>query len=546
MTGQASEKTTSSLNSADSFQSALSTFAAVDPRGGRPLPGRFAEATADDIGAAARGAALAAPAWRRADRGHRTQLLRAIAAELLALGDELLECFDAETALGVGRAVQERARTIAQLELFARVAERGDFLDVVIERAQQTTSAGPRPDVRRMMVAVGPVLVMPPSNFPLAFGVAGTDTASALAVGCPVIVKGHPSHPATSAMCAAAIGRAVAQTQAPPGVFYLLQGRANVVAERLVEAEEVKAVAFTGSALAGRALFDRAASRPTPIPVFAEMGSVNPVFVTAAASAARAPEIGETLAASILTANGQMCTKPGIVYVAGPGGACLVDALAVALRRSPAVPLLNISVAAGFDRRGAELRASPGVAAIVDAATEDGLARAPRLSATDLQALRRHPAVAEEQFGPAAVVVRCETDEDLVKAATEVAGSLTATIFADPAANALDSVLRDELEAKAGRLVFDGVPTGVAVGASMHHGGPYPATTFPAFTSVGDRAVQRFLRAVAYQDAPPALLPLELGDDNPLAIRREVDGVVEQGTHAARVDNAQTEGTECY
>jgi acyl-CoA reductase-like NAD-dependent aldehyde dehydrogenase len=365
-----------------------------------------------------------------------------------------------------------------------------------------------RPDVRRMLVAIGPVAVFGASNFPLAFSVPGGDTASALAAACPVIAKGHPSHPGTSELCGRIISDAVEATGLPSGTFSLVQGASAGVGRALVLAPEIAAVAFTGSGPVGRALFDLAATRETPIPVYAEMGSLNPVFVTSAAIDARGDRIAEELAASVLQGAGQFCTKPGLLFVPD-NAAKFVDAIAERLHSADAQAMLNPGIRESFISLVDASADVPGVEVVVKGGpdTRDGTWMSPSLLATDLDTFEASEHLREEHFGPATIVIRTPANR-LTEAARSIPGSLTATIHAQPGPDdALVQELLPELTSRAGRIVFDGVPTGVAVVEAMQHGGPYPATTSSAHTSVGLFAIKRFLRPVAFQNAPNQWLP---------------------------------------
>lgn len=500
------------------------TFRALNPRTGELEGPDFHEATEKEILAAVQAAAVAFESYRRWPPADVARLLRAIADHVDALGDRLIDVADRETGLGPQRLTGELARTVGQLRMFADVVHGGAHLDAMIDT---TDPAGqpPRPDVRRMLVPVGPVAVFGASNFPLAFSVPGGDTASALAAGCPVVAKAHPSHPATSELCARAILSAAEATGAPEGVFSLLQGAAPDVGRTLVLARQTKAVGFTGSHAVGRALFDLAAGRPEPIPVYAEMGSLNPIFLTESALAARSQEIIDGFIASMTMGTGQFCTKPGLVFVPdGPAGDGFIQGVARELERGEPSPMLSERIRQALRERVDATATLPGVEAVVEVDTGRGpgfLCR-PGLLQTDLDTFLRHPELMEEHFGPVALVVRCPAHR-MIEAARHLGGNLTATVHAGSADSEALVALEAELRERAGRLVWNGFPTGVAVTGAMHHGGPYPATTFAAHTSVGTTAIRRFLRPVAWQDAPPSVLPPALRDENPLGIPRLVD-----------------------
>jgi 2,5-dioxopentanoate dehydrogenase len=375
-------------------------------------------------------------------------------------------------------------------------------------------------------VPIGPVAVFGASNFPLAFSTAGGDTASALAAGCPVVVKGHPSHPGTSEVVAREVRAAVQGTGLPEGTFALLQSNGIEVGEALVDEPAIAAVGFTGSLTGGRALYDRAAARPKPIPVYAEMGSVNPIVVTEAALRARSRAIAEGLVASVSSFGGQLCTKPGVVFVpAGAEGEAFVADVADRLRAAEPQVMLNERLRDALAERVAELAGLAEPAGDPPAPPDGpGFRFAPmafRASAADLG---REPALLEERFGPVVLLLDYRSEDELLAALDRVEGQLTGSLHAEPEDDALMRTLADVLAARAGRVVFDGFPTGVAVTHGMTHGGPYPATTAPGTTSVGMTAIQRFLRPVAWQNAPATALPPALRDENPLGIWRRVDG----------------------
>ncbi|WP_333769727.1 aldehyde dehydrogenase family protein [Streptomyces sp. IBSBF 2435] len=494
----------------------------VDPRSGKQREQAAVEATAEDVDAAVRAAAAAIPAL--ADRSVRSRLLRAAAGALEESAAEVVAAADAETALGAPRLTGELARTAYQLRAFADVVDEGAFLDVIIDHADPAAQPIPRPDLRRMKIPLGVVAVYAASNFPLAFSVPGGDTASALAAGCPVVVKAHPDHPATSALCAELLRGAAVAVGLPADTVVLLHGfQAGV---ELVRHPLVAAAGFTGSVPGGRALHDAAAARPRPIPFYGELGSLNPVVVTEAAAAERAEQIGTGLAGSFTLGSGQFCTKPGLVLVpAGQDGDRLVAALASAAAEAPPGVLLDSRMRDNFLDGAAARAALPGVAAPVAAAGEGETGVRPgfvTLAAADLADL-----LVEECFGPLTVVVRYGSAAELAAVLDRLPGNLTATAHlggAEAAAEGGDAAaLLSRLTAVAGRVLVNGWPTGVAVAPAQHHGGPYPATTSTS-TSVGGTAIERWLRPVAYQDTPEALLPLELRESNPLAVPRRTDG----------------------
>lgn len=520
-------------------------FTAVSPRTGAAGAVAVAEATPADVAAAVAVAARTFAAWSRTPHRERGRLLRAIAHALTARRSSIVDTADEETGLGAARLNGELDRTTGQLTLFADLLEEGSYVDATISPGDPLAQPLPRPDVRRLLVPLGPVVVITPSNFPLAFGALGGDTASALAAGCPVIVKGHPSHPGTSERCARAWLAAVRATGAPTGTLALLQARGIETPSALARAPEVAAIGFTGSFAAGRALSDLAAARPRPIPVYAEMGSLNPLFVGEAALAARGAAIAEGLAASITQGTGQFCTKPGLVVVPDTdAGAAFARQLAERVAARDEGLLLNpgilthlrAQVAETMTRRGVEIltpapasasASAPASAAQATDVSTKGvigpLATAGIIASVGLDDFLATPALAEEHFGPFALVIRCPPAR-MPALAERLEGTLTATLHADAEDAVWASALCDTLADKAGRIVWNGYPTGVAVVGAMHHGGPYPASSSALHTSVGTAAIRRFLRPVAYQNVPDARLPEALRNANPDGLQRNVDG----------------------
>ena len=455
----------------------------------------------DEIVARAR---TAFPAWRDADAATRARWLRALADALDAAVDELVEIADRETRLGGTRLRGEVARTTGQLRLFAGVVEEGSYLELTVDDADPSATP-PRPELRRLLVPLGVVAVFSASNFPFAFSVCGGDTASALAAGNPVVVKAHSGHPELSRRTAQIAAAALEAAGAPSGSLALVEGRA--AGNALVEHPAVRAAGFTGSVTGGRALFDLASGRPDPIPFYGELGSLNPVVVTRGAAAARREELAAGLVGSFTLGSGQFCTKPGVVFA--PRGAGFEDAVAAQVADAHGGPLLTDRITEAFPEGVDRLAADPSATVIAHGAASDG-AR-PVVIATDAAAIAERPDVLlEEVFGPATLLVAYDDEEQLLRAIAAVPGSLTATLHAEEHEEV--DALVDALTAVAGRVLFAGWPTGVAVTWSQHHGGPWPATT-SLHTSVGATAIRRFLRPVAYQDAPQRLLPAPLRDE---------------------------------
>ena len=505
-------------------------FHAFDPANGATLEPAFADADAGIVAKACEAARAAEDSFASVDGHGRAAFLRAIARELESLGDRLLLRAARETGLPNARLVTERGRTMFQLETFARVVEEGSWIDARIDRADPTRKPAPKPDLRAMLVPLGPVAVFGASNFPLAYSVAGGDTASALAAGCPVVVKAHPMHPGTSELAAEAIVRAARASGMPQGVFSMVHGRSHEVGRALVENPAIAAVGFTGSKQGGAALFRVAASRDCPIPVFAEMGSVNPVFVLPAALAARGGAVGSALAGSALLACGQFCTSPGMVaFVEGPGADSLVSAVEAAIAASTPGTFVHADIRSGFDRAITEVEQRGEVkllaAAKMDAIDVATTGRA-RAYVVDAGAVLRSHRLREEIYGPAFLLVRCRDAAEMLAVAESMQGHLTATVHAEASDLPAHEELLRSIRKRVGRIVHNGVPTGVEVCAAMQHGGPWPASSDSRFTAVGARAILRWARTVAFQDAPDALLPAALRDGNPLGIWRTVDGAL--------------------
>ncbi|WP_395309657.1 aldehyde dehydrogenase (NADP(+)) [Mycobacterium sp. AMU20-3851] len=499
-----------------------------DPAAGQPLEPGYQHGDIADVETAAAAAAEAFPVFRATTSEQRARFLESIATHIEAVGETLIARAVAESGLPVARITGEVGRTTGQLRLFAGVLREGSWNGARIDTAQPDRAPLPRPDIRQRFVPLGPVAVFSASNFPLAFSVAGGDTASALAAGCPVVVKGHDAHPGTSEIVARAITAAVADAGLPAGTFSLLFGSGQELGVALVSDPRIKAVGFTGSRSGGTALVAAAAARPEPIPVYAEMSSINPVFLLDGALASRGAELGKAFIGSLTMGSGQFCTNPGLVVaVDGPGLDAFVTAAGEAISGAPATPMLtpNIarSYAAGVETLGtaAELVArgqAPGIETCGQAA----------LFATDAQSFLASEDLQAEVFGSSSLIVRCADAAEMRTVATGIEGQLTATVHADAADEQAAGELLPLLECKAGRILFNGWPTGVEVCHAMVHGGPFPATSDSRTTSVGARAIERFLRPVAYQDVPKSLLPSAVADGNPDHLWRRIDGRLTQ------------------
>jgi 2,5-dioxopentanoate dehydrogenase len=503
------------------------TLAAVEPHTGEALSPSFFAATTAEVDRAAVLAAEAAVAFAACSAEQVAGLLERIAEEITALGDGLIERAAQESGLSKDRLTGERARTLNQIRLFVEIVRDGSWVDASIDTAMPERSPLPRPDIRSMLIPLGPVAVFGASNFPLAFSVAGGDTVSALAAGNPVIVKAHPAHPGTSELVAGAIARAIQSTAMPSGIFSLLQGASPRVSLDLVMHPQIKAVGFTGSEAAGRALFNAAERRPEPIPVYAEMGSVNPLFVLPGALARDPESLAKGIFNSVNLGVGQFCTKPGLVIgTSGTQFEGLCERLANMFSNASPGTMLYSGIRNAFEKR---LSTAANILRVmahtsVQRRKTEGTEAAPAMLATDAETWLHNEALQEEIFGPATVSVSCGSCEELLQVAKQMQGSLTATIHGTPEDLKNYSDLIAVLRTKAGRLIFNGYPTGVEVSHAMHHGGPYPATTDSKFTSVGASAIYRFARPICYQDFPEPMLPLELQNANPRKLWRTVDG----------------------
>ena len=495
-------------------EDAARTLYGIAAATGERLEPGYPVSTLDDVDRVCRAAAAAFDAYRATTPEARATFLEAIAEEILAIGDPLIERAAAESGLPVARLTGERGRTVGQLRLFAGVVRAGGWQGVRIDPALPDRQPLPRPDLRLRMVPLGPVAVFGASNFPLAFSTAGGDTAAALAAGCPVVVKGHPAHPGTDAMVADAIGRAVARAGLPDGVFGHVRGAGNDLGGALVRHPAIAAVGFTGSRAGGLALVAIAQARPVPIPVYAEMSSINPVVLMPAALAARGADLGRAFVGSLTMGSGQFCTNPGLVVaVEGEGLDAFEAAAAEALAAHAPQAMLTGGIRAAFAEGTDRLADADGVTELAAGLEGDGVAtEMARLFATDGETVRARPDLAEEVFGASSLVVRCRDLDEVAAVLAATEGQLTATLHLDEGDHANAARLLPILERKAGRILANGWPTGVEVAHAMVHGGPFPATSDGRSTSVGSLAIDRFLRPVCYQDLPAALLPAVLRD----------------------------------
>ena len=500
------------------------TLQSFDAQTGEALPHAFHQATAQEVDAAANAAATAYPAYRALSAQRRAHFLESVADELDALDDEFIALVCRETALPAARIQGERKRTSGQMRLFAEVLRRGDFYGARIDRALPDRQPLPRPDLRQYRIGLGPVAVFGASNFPLAFSTAGGDTAAALAAGCPVVFKAHSGHMATAERVADAIIRAAEASGMPAGVFNMIYGAG--VGEALVKHPAIQAVGFTGSLKGGRALCDMAAARPQPIPVFAEMSSINPVIVLPQALQARADTITRDLTASVVQGCGQFCTNPGLVIgIGSPQFTAFTRQVAQLIGDQPAQTMLNTGTLSSYGKGLQRLLAHPGIKHLAGHPQAGNQAQ-PQLFKADASLLVDGDEVLQEEvFGPTTVFVEVADQAQLSAALHGLHGQLTATIIGETADFAQFSELTALLEQKVGRILINGYPTGVEVCDSMVHGGPFPATSDARGTSVGTLAIDRFLRPVCFQNYPDSLLPDALKNANPLHIQRLVDGL---------------------
>jgi alpha-ketoglutaric semialdehyde dehydrogenase len=517
-----------SIINGEQKQGSGSGFTGFDPASGAQLDPVYSSASLEDLELAANLAEQAFVVYRRTTARERVHFLRHIAAGLEAIAAEVVERANKETGLPEARLKGELARTVNQFRVFAQVVEEGSWVNARIDPALPERKPLPRADIRSVLRPLGPVAVFGASNFPLAFSVAGGDTASALAAGNPVIVKAHPAHPGTSELVGQVLSRSVRECGLPAGTFALLFDAGTQLGSALVAHPAVKAVGFTGSLAGGRALMQIAAARPEPIPCFMEMGSTNPLFVLPGALKTRAAQIANGLFGSFTLGVGQMCTKPGLVYLPhGEDAEMLISVLKVLVEQSSASAMLTDSIcrnhAKGMIRREAHDRVEM-LAQGAAHAGSGGAYAAPALFQANGSDLLADPELAKEIFGPSTLIIRYKDDAELAALAAELEGQLTAAVHGTDAEIAAHADLMATLEGKAGRLIVNGFPTGVEVCHAMIHGGPYPATSDSRTTSVGTLAIYRFARPVCYQDFPQAALPDELKDENPLGIWRLMDG----------------------
>ncbi len=496
-----------------------------NPASDEALDGHFSAATESEVNLVMKKAQIAFAKYQQLSGTKRGEFLRKIADNIEALGDTLVKRVMLESGLPEGRVKGERGRTCNQLRLFAQVAEEGSWVDASIDTAQPDRKPFPKADIRRLLVPVGPVVVFTASNFPLAFSTAGGDTASALAAGCPVIVKAHESHLGTNAMISEAISKAAQETGMPDGVFSSLNSDGYQVGQLLVMHPSTKSVAFTGSHKGGLALHKLAQKREEPIPVFAEMGSINPVFLLPQAVQNKGESIAQQLAGSVNLGAGQFCTNPGLIIIKEDKNTNdFIQNLRKAVAQLTPCTMLNKGIFENYNQKRSNalnIQAVQEEQAVAEGGTNQGL---PTIASVDASTFIQNPALHEEVFGPFSLVVKCQNNAELEAVAASLKGQLTGTLMGETGELNTYSQLIAILQKKVGRLIFNGVPTGVEVCHSMHHGGPYPATTDGRFTSVGTAAIKRFARPLCLQNFPNDQLPDALKTANPLGIWRTVDG----------------------
>lgn len=496
----------------------------VEAMTGKQMQPSFGGATTVDLNEACRLADEAYDDFRNVSLDKRAAFLETIAQNIVDIGDELIERCVAESGLPRGRIEGERGRTVGQLRLFASILREGAFLDVRIDKALPERQPLPRPDIRLRNIAIGPVAVFGASNFPLAFSVAGGDTASALAAGCPVIVKAHSAHPGTSELVGRAVQAAVEAHGLPAGTFALLFDSARAISQGLVADDRVKAVGFTGSRSAGVAFMEIAAKRKEPIPVYAEMSSINPIVILPQALAKRGSEIGTQLVPALILGAGQFCTNPGLILVVdGDGYSEFLAAAKAELGKVPAAPMLTPGIFKSYCEGVERLEAHSETNTVARGQVGEGLRGQAAIFETTSSAFLANEELQQEVFGASTLIVKCSDDAALHDVIRHLEGQLTIALHLDPADHELARRLLPLAEKKAGRLIINGFGTGVEVSHAMVHGGPFPATSDTRTTSVGATAINRFLRPVSYQSFPRDLLMPELLDDNPWGVPQRVD-----------------------
>jgi len=503
------------------------TYKTFNPQLNMENPSVFTEATTDEIEAAALLATKAFENYKNVSGIKKAAFLNTIADEIMALDDELIEMYCSETGLPEGRAKGERGRTVGQMRTFATLVANGSWVEATIDTGIPDRKPAPKPDVRKMLIPLGPVVVFGASNFPLAYATAGGDTAAALASGCPVIVKSHPMHAGTGELVASAIIRAAERTGMPNGVFSNLNSNGIEVGEVLVKHPQIKAVGFTGSIQGGRALYNLAAKREEPIPVFAEMGSVNPVIILPEALRNQKEALAKTYAGSITLGAGQFCTNPGlIVGIKSDSLTSFIAHLSEEILKIEPSSMLHPNIIGAYEHKKMNALGQTGldVMAEYNEEVKPNYARQ-TLTTVEGNVFIENTTLHQEVFGPFSMVVQCKDSEELETVISKLEGQLTGTLIAEESEMSNYLSVIEALQNRVGRLIFNGVPTGVEVCAAMNHGGPYPASTDSRFTAVGIHSIKRWVRPFSYQDWPNALLPDELKNENPININRLINNI---------------------
>ncbi|MDL5511760.1 aldehyde dehydrogenase (NADP(+)) [Arenibacter sp. M-2] len=502
------------------------TYSTFNPKLNKPTEWIFHEASKEEVNAAIDKAAIAFETYRTFSDRKKAEFLRAIASEIEALGDELISVYVQESGLPEGRAKGERGRTMGQLRAFATLLEEGSWVEATIDTAQPDREPLPKADIRKMLLPLGPIVVFGASNFPLAFSTAGGDTASALAAGCPVIVKSHPMHAGTGELVASAIAIAAKKTGMPDGVFSNLNSSDLEVGQLLTVHPKVKGIGFTGSTNGGMALYRLATQRKEPIPVFAEMGSINPVVVLPSALEEKGSEWASQYAGSIMLGAGQFCTNPGLIIgIKGQAMDSFTTHLGKEIEKLDPTCMLHPNIHEGYEKGKKELSSQPNTKEVASfkGQVDPNFAEQKVLTVAAKDFLE-NPVLHREVFGPFSIVVQCQDKSELATVIQHLEGQLTGTILGTESEIKSSPEVVNALVNRVGRIIFNGVPTGVEVCPSMMHGGPFPSTTDSRFTSVGTSAIKRWVRPVSFQSWPEELLPEALRNNNPLDIMRLVNG----------------------
>jgi NADP-dependent aldehyde dehydrogenase len=501
------------------------TYKTFDPKLNQETEWTFYEATPDEIDTAAHLASNAYEAYKAIPDVKKAIFLRKIAEEIEALGDDLIDAYTQETGLPEGRAKGERGRTMGQLNTFADLLEEGSWVEATIDTALPERAPMPKADIRKMLFAIGPVVVFGSSNFPFAYSTAGGDTASALAAGCPVIVKSHPMHAATGELVSSAILKAAEKTGMPKGVFSNLNSSGIEVGQQLVMHPKVKGLGFTGSIKGGTALYRLASERNEPIPVFAEMGSINPVLALPSALDEKGDEWAKKYAASIMLGAGQFCTNPGLLLgIKSPSLDSFINSLGNEIESLEPSCMLHPNIHRGYERGKVELSSQVGVDVVAE--YDDELApnyAGQKVVSVSGSNFLKNPKLHQEVFGPFSLVVRCDDADEIAQVLQHLEGQLTGTVLGNADEIASYGQAINAMQGRVGRIIFNGVPTGVEVCPAMHHGGPFPASTDSRFSAVGTSAIKRWVRPVCFQNWPQDALPEALKDHNPLGIQRLVN-----------------------